>query len=123
MGYVYYGNYASDYEVGRVEAMRNLGLRYADFENIHGVYMPVMSLEVKYIRPARYDDLLTLETRITQLPEETIKFRTDIYNEAGKLVNSGIVKLFFLDKETNKRVNVPEHLLETLKEYFETKGV
>lgn len=119
MGYVYYGNYAFYYEVGRVEALRAVGLRYADLEQKKGIFMPVMSLESKFVRPAGYDDLLTLETRISSLPEDTIKFRTDIYNEQGKLVNSGQVKLYFLDTKSNKRVQAPEELINKLKPYFE----
>ncbi len=119
MGYVYYGNYASYYEVGRVEAMRNLGLRYADLEADHKIFMPVMSMESRFIRPAKYDDLLTIETRISQLPGETIKFRSDIFNKSGKLVNSGTVKLYFLDIETNTRISTPKIILEKLNKYFE----
>jgi acyl-CoA thioester hydrolase len=116
---VYYGNYAYYFEVGRVEALRALGLRYADLET-QGIWMPVMSLECKYVRPAKYDDLLTLETRISSLPDTTIKFRTDIYNEEGKLLNSGTVKLYFLDYKTNSRVEAPLALIDKLKPYFES---
>lgn len=55
MGYVYHGNYASYYEVGRTELMRNLGSSYKKLED-EGVLMPVIHLECYYIRPARYDD-------------------------------------------------------------------
>lgn len=119
MGYVYYGNYASFYEVGRVEAMRNLGLRYADLEEEQNIIMPVMSMETKFIRPALYDELLSLETRISKLPTDTIKFRTDIYNEKKELVNSGIVKLYFVDKKTKQRIETPSILIDKLKQYFE----
>lgn len=120
MGYVYYGNYASYYEIGRVEALRDLGMRYADLERQHGIVMPVMSLESRFIRPALYDQLLTIETRISQLPTDIIKFRTDLYNEEEKLVNSGKVKLYFLDQESQKRVNTPLAIIEKLKPYFES---
>ena len=120
MGYVYYGNYAYYYEVGRVEMLRSLGLSYAKFESDYFVFMPVMSMETRYIRPALYDDLLTLETRLAKLPDDTIRFRTDIYNEKGDLLNSGTVKLFFQDSRTLERVKVPHEIIDNLKQYFET---
>lgn len=120
MGYVYYGNYATYYEMGRVEAMRNLGLRYAELESKFKILMPVMHLESRFIRPALYDQMLRLETRITEIPSDVIKFRTDIYNEENKLVNSGKVKLFFLDSITNKRVQTPRIIIDKLKDYFES---
>lgn len=119
MGYVYYGNYARYYEVGRVEAMRNLGLKYAELEEKHHIMMPVISMESRFVRPALYDELLTLETRISKLPEQKIIFRTDIYNEKKKLVNSGIVRLFFMDKLTGKRISTPSIIVDKLKPYFE----
>ena len=58
MRYVYYGQYAAYFEVGRVEAMRSLGIRYASLEEDHGILMPVMNMHVRYLRPAEYDELL-----------------------------------------------------------------
>jgi len=58
MGYVYYGNYAMLYEIGRVEMLRELGLSYAVMETEMGVMMPVMSLNQRFVRPGRYDELL-----------------------------------------------------------------
>ncbi len=123
MGYVYYGNYAKFYEIGRVEAMRNLGLIYADLESKHGILMPVMSMDSRFVRPALYDELLKIETRISKWPQEDIKFRCDIYNEKGELVNNGNVKLFFLDSKSQARVAVPEVIQAKLKPYFETEKV
>ena len=67
MGYVYYGNYALYYEVGRVELLRKLGISYKDLEQ-QGIGLPVLSLDIKYIKPARYDDLLTIKTSVLVIP-------------------------------------------------------
>jgi acyl-CoA thioester hydrolase len=119
MGYVYYGKYMEYYEIGRVEAIRNLGLRYADLEDKMGIFMPVASLNVRYIRPAFYDQLLTLETCIPEMPLEKIKFNTKIYNENKELINAADVVLCFVESSTKKRVSVPELIKEKLKPYFD----
>jgi acyl-CoA thioester hydrolase len=119
MGYVYYGNYMQYYEIGRVEAMRNLGLIYADLENKLGIFMPVASLTVRYIRPAFYDDLLILETSIPELPTDKIKFNTKIYNEQKDLLNTAEIHLCFVDTQSFKRVSIPETIIEKLQSYFD----
>src|SRR6056300_1254587 len=80
MGYVYYGNYALYYEVGRVEAIRSLGYTYRQMEE-EGVLMPVKKMESSYLRPVFYDELLTVKTSIQNLPDRVIVFRAEIYNE------------------------------------------
>lgn len=119
MGYAYYGNYAKYYEIGRVETIRSLGVSYKEFETVYGVMLPVVNLESRYLKPSYYDDLLTIETQIRELPNKMITFHCFIYNEQEELINKGIVKLFFIDMKTGKRVSSPEHLTKSLKSYFE----
>ncbi len=119
MGYLYYGNYALYYEVGRVEAIRSLGVSYKEMEEEMGIMMPVLSLNMRFVRPALYDELLTVRSTIKTLPTETVIFEVEIYNEKNKLVNGGKVLLAFFDQETNKRVTAPEKLLQGLRPYFE----
>lgn len=118
MGYLYYGNYAQYYEIGRVEMLRSLGITYKNLEEDFGTFMPVMHLECRYVRPARYDDLLTIETTLRKIPSKDIIFNMEIRNEAGKIVNGGRVRLCFLDKQTEKAVNAPPVLLDVLKPFF-----
>ena len=118
MGYLYYGNYAQYYEIGRVEMLRSLGITYKNLEEDFGTFMPVMHLECRYVRPARYDDLLTIETTLRKIPFKDIIFNIEIRNEAGKIVNGGRVRLCFLDKQTEKAVNAPPVLLDVLKPMF-----
>jgi acyl-CoA thioester hydrolase len=118
MGFVYYGVYAQYYEVGRVEALRDLGILYADLENKHSIWMPVMNMQVRYLRPGRYDDLLTIMTTIPELPERHIRFRYEIHNEKGELLNNALVQLCFLDSTTQKRIDVPEFIKTPLMAYF-----
>ena len=118
MGFVYYGVYAQYYEVGRVEAMRAIGILYADIERLHHIWMPVMQMQVRYLRPARYDDLLLVKTTITALPDQEIRFRYEIHNEAGELLNGALVQLCFLDAGTQKRISAPGFITAPLKQYF-----
>ncbi|MFM8449180.1 MAG: acyl-CoA thioesterase [Haliscomenobacter sp.] len=118
MGYLYYGNYAQYYEIGRVEMLRSLGLTYKDMEEVHGVLMPVTHLEMRYVRPAHYDELLSIRTELRNLPDKTIVFHVEIRNEQGKLVNGGRVRLCFVARDTGKTIPAPAFLTEKLLPYF-----
>lgn len=118
MGFVYYGAYAAYYEAARVEAIRNLGISYADLEKIYGIWMPVMNMQVRFLRPARYDDMLSIQTTIPTLPDKDIRFRYEIHNEAGQLLNGALVQLCFLDASTQKRIDAPDFITAPLQPYF-----
>ncbi len=119
MGYLYYGNYATYYEVGRAEAMRTLGFTYQEMEEKKGILMPVVSLQMRFVRPAHYDDLLTVHTFLKKLPEKFMTFAVEIFNEEKKLVNGGSVKLCFLDAQSNQTVSAPDFLITPLLKYFQ----
>jgi len=118
MNIVYYGNYAQYFEVGRVEAIRSLGMSYKSLEE-KGVLLPVVELNIRYLRSAHYDDLLTIRSEIRELPlDHKITFYQEVYNEDGKLLTSGTVLLYFLDANTRKRVNIPQELKDSLSSFF-----
>lgn len=118
MNVVYYGNYAQYFEVARVESLRALGISYKTIEAM-GIMLPVVELNIKYLRPARYDDLLTIKSCIKTLPvDHRIQFDQEIYNEEGKLLTIGVVKLYFMDQKLGNRVQMPALLREKLSPYF-----
>ena len=118
MDVVYYGNYAMYFEIGRVEAIRNLGVSYKALEDM-GIILPVVELNIKYLRPAKYDDLITIKSQIKELPQEhVIIFDQEVYNESGKLLTIGQVKLYFMDADMGKRAEMPAILKEKLAIYF-----
>jgi acyl-CoA thioester hydrolase len=118
MDVVYYGNYAMYFEVGRVEAIRNLGISYKALEEM-GIILPVVELNIKYLRPAKYDDLITIKSQIKELPQDhVIIFDQEVYNESGKLLTMGQVKLYFMDATMGKRAEMPAILKEKLAVYF-----
>lgn len=118
MDVVYYGNYAMYFEIGRVEAIRHLGVSYKDIEEM-GIILPVVELNIKYLRPAKYDDLITIKSQIKTLPtDHKIVFDQEVYNEAGKLLTIGQVKLFFMDASMNNKIEMPASMMEKLSVFF-----
>jgi len=118
MGYLYYGNYALYYEVGRAEAIRELGFTYRKLEE-QGIIMPVAELNVKYLRPAFYDDLVTVKTILKELrSDHKIQFHSELYNEKGELLNVGVTTLVFLHADTKQKSPLPQPLREKLEPFF-----
>ena len=117
MGFVYYGNYALYYEVGRVEALRALGLTYRSLEE-KGIIMPVVRLDAKYIQPAQYDDLIHIHTAIKELPSRFITFHVTISNEANQLLHKAKVILCFRDLQRDCLISTPEEIISRLKPYL-----
>jgi acyl-CoA thioester hydrolase len=101
MNIVYYGNYAQYFEVGRAECIRDLGFSYKKMEEL-GVHMPVVELQVKFLRPAKYE----------------ITFHHEVYNERKKILTTGQVTLMFIDAAANKRMRMPDFLREKLAPFF-----
>lgn len=118
MGYVYYGNYAMYYEVARVEALRGLGLRYKTLEE-SGIMMPVLEIKSKYLRPARYDDQLTIKLTIREMPTKRMIFHYEIFNEADKLINVGETTLVFVEMANGKPCQAPDSITNVLNGFFD----
>lgn len=121
MGIVYYGNYATYFEVGRVEAIRQLGYSYKEME-AEGVMLPVVELKAKFLRPAKYDDLLTVTTRIPEMPRHKIVFFSEVHNEQGTLLVKGEVTLFFVDAKTFSRASLPARMEAKLRPFFQANA-
>ena len=118
MGMVYHGHYAQFYEIGRAEAIRQIGYTYKDIEAM-GIIMPVVDIHSRFLRPAKYDDLITVKTMLKELPlHHKILFHHEIYNEQDELLNTGDITLYFMDAKTMKRCEMPEALKKKLEGYF-----
>lgn len=116
MGYCYYGNYAQYFEVGRVEAMRSLGMSYRDMEE-KGVMLPVSNFNVNYFTPAKYDDELTITTSITEVKGARLFFNYTIHNEKGELVSEAQTTLVFVNMESMRPMKAPSDFMDLLKPY------
>ena len=119
MGVVYHSNYFPYFEVARVESFRQLGVSYAEIEKM-GVIMPVVDVHARYLRPALYDDLLTIKTSLKELPlHHKVEFHHEVFNEKAELLCVSKIILYFMEKETMKKTNMPEALKKTLERYFQ----
>lgn len=116
MGYCYYGNYAQYFEVGRVEAMREVGMSYKSLED-KGVMLPVSDYKVKYKSPAKYDDLLLITTKIVEIKGARIIFEYTIYNERQELVSEAETTLVFVSKETMRPISPPSDFISVVEKY------
>lgn len=114
MGFVYYGNYAQYFEMGRTEWLRKLGVTYKKMEE-NGVMLPVMNLNINYLKPAKYDDLLTLKTTLIKMPSAKIEFSYEIFNEENDLLTKANTTLVFVNMKTNKPTKAPEYIIEKLR--------
>ena len=118
MGYVYYGNYASYFEVARIEALRRLGVSYKNLEE-NGIMLPVFSYSVKFLKPAYFDDELKIKTIIRELPMVRLKFEYETYKEnTTLLLNKAETTLVFIDMSTKKPCAAPGYIIEKLKVHF-----
>ena len=121
MKYVYYGNYAEYLEVARVELFRSIGISYDEIEK-NGIWLPVSEYHIKYIKPAKYDDLLLIHTKITERPTAKIKFEYTIFNEQNEKLTEAYTTLFFLDAETQKINRCPDFILKLIDEHWKEEN-
>jgi len=113
MGVVYHGNYAQYLEMGRVEWLRSFGISYKSMEE-NGIMLPVISLQLNFKKPAVYDDLITVATRLRKPPAVRIEFDYEIYNESGELLADAYTVLVFIDRATKRPVKCPDYLLKKI---------
>jgi acyl-CoA thioester hydrolase len=118
MGVVYHSNYFPYFESARAESIRELGFTYADMEKM-GVIMPVVDVHCRYLRPAKYDDLLTVKTMLKELPvHHKIEFHHEVFNEKEELLAVGKIILYFMEANGMKRTTMPADLLKKLESFF-----
>lgn len=117
MQYVYYGNYAMYYEVGRVESLRQLGMTYRELEAM-GIMMPVLENHSEFLMPALYDELLRVVVTIKEKPTVKIRFHYEIFNEKNTLIHRGETLLAFVNQKTGRPCRPPESFQGLLAPYF-----
>ena len=113
MSYAYHGNYAAYFEMGRTEWLRKLGVSYRSMEE-DGIMLPVINLNTNYLKPAKYDDVLTLKTSLAKKPTARIEFEFEIHNQNNELLTTASATLVFVNMKTNRPTRIPEYLLEKI---------
>ena len=116
MGFVYYGNYATYFEVARTDALRRLGVSYQKIEQ-EGIWMPVLTFHVKYLKPAHYDDLLTVRVRVPELPQSRIRFDYELLR-GNECLSTAYTILAFVSAQRSRPLRVPRSIIEALATYF-----
>ncbi len=117
MGYVYYGNYAAFFEVGRVELLRDLGTSYKSLED-EGVMLPVRDFTTRYFRPAKYDQEIFLETRLEEMPGSRITFHYTLKSAEDEVLTTAVITLVFVDMKTQRPMKIPESLAKLMQPHF-----
>jgi len=98
MGVVYHANYLNWFEVGRTEWIRSLGMTYADLER-KGLYLPVTEAQVRYIKPARYDEWVNVGVRLSDFSHVRLGFEYEVRREEdGELLASGLSRHVWVNR-------------------------
>ena len=119
MGVVYYANYFEWFEIGRTEFFRSLGVPYKEL-NARGFVTPVVEAYCKFIKPARYDEILLIDTRVSVFKRATIRFEYSVIQKKdGLKLAEGYTVHAFLNKEDGKIVRIPEYIVDALKKLIE----
>ena len=118
MGYMYYGNYAEFYEVGRVEMLRSLGMTYSGME-ASGIMMPVLEMKCKYLKPALYDDEISIKVIMEKMPGVKIHFKYELYNSDNELIHIGETLLAFINMKTSRPCLPTMEFMDILKPFFQ----
>lgn len=113
MGVVHHGNYAQYLEIARCEWLEQFGTSYKSMEE-SGVMLPVYEMNFKFRRPAKFDDILRVETTLISMPNVKIEFNYKIYNQEGELLTTAYTVLVFVDINSRKPIKCPDYILEKL---------
>ena len=117
MGIMHHSNYVVLYEQARTEWLRDMGLTYAEIER-RGIMSPIIEVHSRYHYPAFYDEVLTVKVSMEEMPAARLVIASEVYNEAGKLVNTGSVTLGFMHASTRRPCRAPEWFIAALEEYI-----
>ena len=117
MKVVYHGSYIPYFEISRVEWLRNKGISYKSLED-SGIALPIVSMTINYKMPARYDDLLTVNTKLKSYSGVKVEFECEISNEQGELLTNATFLLVFVDINSGKPILPPDYILEIVEGAF-----
>ena len=117
MGIMHHSNYIVLYEMARTEWLRYMGLTYAEIER-RGVMSPIIEVHSKYLYPAFYDEALTIKVFMDEMPSARLVIGSEVYNEQGRLINTGSVTLGFMNAQTRRPCRAPEWFVVALEEHI-----
>jgi|SRR5690606_2540163 len=115
MGVVHHGNYAQYLEIARIDWLEQFKISYGTMEK-EGVMLPVYSMEFRFHKPAVFDDLLTVSTRLKEIPSVKIAFEYEIFNQNNELLTTASTVLVFMDSKTKKPMRCPQYIIDKIQE-------
>jgi len=114
MGVVYYANYLVWLEIARTEFLRFLGVDYRSIEKEKELSLPVIEAYCKYKSPARYDDIILIKTKASQMKSSFLRFDYELFNkETKELLAEAYTTHVFIDKN-RKPVRMPQEIKDIL---------
>lgn len=116
MGFCYYGNYPVFLELGRVEALRSLGISYREMEE-SGILLPVTSLHIDYKKPLHYDEQFLLTTKLVGVTSCSVTFEYVFKNQEDQITTTASTVLVFTDATNLKPMRMPISIIHALKHY------
>lgn len=122
MGIMHHSNYIVMYEMARTEWLREMGLTYAEIEH-RGIMSPIIEVQSRYLYPAFYDEVLTVKVFMDEMPSARLIIGSEVYNESGKLINTGRVTLGFMHSDTRRPCRAPEWFVSALEEYIKKSNI
>ncbi|MES2447624.1 MAG: thioesterase family protein [Bacteroidota bacterium] len=118
MGVVHHSNYAQYYELARTECFEACsGMSYQTMED-EGVMLPILEMQSKFLKPAHYNQTLTIKSIVKELPAVRLTVDYEIYNEAEQLINIGKTVLVFVNRQTRRPCQPPENFMKQVRQYF-----
>jgi acyl-CoA thioester hydrolase len=118
MGVVHHSNYAQYYELARTECFEACsGMSYEQME-AEGVMLPILEIQCKFLKPAFYNQTLTIKSIVNELPTVRLTVNYEIYNEAKELINTGKTILVFVNKTTRRPCQPPKNFMQQVYQYF-----
>ncbi len=118
MGYVYHANYVSYCHQARTELLRQLGICDEKLES-KNIMLPVIDMNMKFHKPAKYDEVLTIETLIKNMPVTRFQFQFETRNNRGELLFTANSTVVFVDSKTRKPMKAPKLVIDALINHFE----
>jgi len=112
MGYVYHGNYARFYHISRTELMRKIGFSDKELE-AKNILLPVIEMNIKYLKPVFYDDVITIETSLQNIPASRMHFKHEVYNSNNEVINQAESTVVFVDMQTRKPMKAPGFIIKS----------
>ncbi|RLD21361.1 MAG: acyl-CoA thioesterase [Bacteroidetes bacterium] len=109
MGYVYHGNYAKFFHLSRTELLRTVGLCDKSLEE-HDILLPVIEMNIRYLKPVFYDDIIKVSTRLLKTSFTKMFFEHNVYNANNELINKGTSTLALVDLDSRKPIRMPEFI-------------